>query len=58
MRVFKGDLEGVLKGYLEGYYEGEFRGDLKQDLEGDLLSSSGQLRSRSGPGLVHYRAQI
>ena len=28
--------------------DGDFRGDFKQDLEGDLLSSSGQLRSRSG----------
>ena len=58
--MFKGDSEGVLKGYLEGYLEGDsevdlevdlegdIRGDLKQDLEGDLLSSSGQLWSRSG----------
>ena len=33
---------------VEGDLEGDFRGDFKQDLEGDLLSSSGQLRSRSG----------
>ena len=56
--MFKGDLdvgrgpEGELKGDLEGDLEvdleGDFRGDFKQDFEGDLLSSSGQLRSRSG----------
>ena len=50
--MFKGDLEGVLKEYLEVDLEvdleGDFRGDFKQDLGGDLLSSSGQLRSRSG----------
>ena len=28
--------------------EGDFKGDFIQDLEGDLLSSSGQLISRSG----------
>ena len=33
---------------LEVDLEGDLRGDFKQDLEGDLLSSSGQLRSRSG----------
>ena len=52
----EGDLEGDLKGYLTGDLkgdfevdlEGDFRGEFKQDLEGDLLSSSGQLRSRSG----------
>ena len=41
--------------------KGDLRGDFKQDMEGDLLSSSGQVRSRSGlvqvwsrsgPGLV------
>ena len=36
------DLEGDYK------YKGNCRGDFKQDLEGDLLSSLGQLRSRSG----------
>ena len=50
--MFKGDFEGNLKGDLEvdfeGDYRGDFRGDFKQDLEGDLVSSSGQLRSRSG----------
>ena len=42
---------------LEGDLEGNFRGDFKQDLEGDLLTSSGQLRSRSGLGGVGHRAQ-
>ena len=45
-----------LKGDLEVDFRGDFRGDFKQDLKGDLLSSSGQLRSRSG--LVQYRAHI
>ena len=48
--MFKGDLEGDL--------EVNFRGDFKQDLEGDLLSSSGQLRSRSRSGLVQYRLKF
>ena len=52
--MFKGDLEGVLKGYLEG----DFRGDLKQDLEGDLLSSSGQLRFRSGLVQVWFSIEL
>ena len=39
----KGDFEVDLEIDLEG----DFRGDFKQDLEEDLLSSSGQLRSRS-----------
>ena len=60
MRVFKGELEGDLKGYLKGDFEedleGDFRGDFKMDLEGDLLSSLGQLRSRSG--LVQVRFSI
>ena len=43
----------LLEGDLEGDYKGDFRGNFKQELEGDLLSSSGQLRSRSG--LVQYR---
>ena len=51
-RVFKGYLEGDFKGDLEVDLEidleGDFRGDFKQDLEEDLLSSSGQLRFRSG----------
>ena len=56
--MFKGDLDvgggperelkGDLEEDLEVDLEGDFRGDFKQGLEGDLLSSSGQLRSRSG----------
>ena len=37
-----------MEGDLEGDYKVDFRGKFKQDLEGDLLSSSGQLRTRSG----------
>ena len=48
----EGDSKGYLKEDLEGDFEvdleGDFRGDFKMDLEGDLLSSLGQLRSRSG----------
>ena len=44
---FEGDLEGDFEVDLEVDLEGDLRGDFKQDLEGDLLSSSGQLRSRS-----------
>ena len=51
--MFEEALEGVLKGYLEG----DFRGDFKQDLEGDLLSSSGQVRSRSGLVQVWFSLQ-
>ena len=56
----KGDLKGDMKGYLEVDLEGDLRGDFKQDLdlEGDLLSSSGQLRSRSRSGLVQYRLKF
>ena len=45
---------------LEVDLEGEFEVDFKQDMEVDLLSSSGQVRSRSrlGPGLVQFTAQI
>ena len=46
--MFKGDLEGDLEVDLEGDYKWDFRGDFKRDLEGDLLSSSGEIRSRSG----------
>ena len=45
---FKEDFEGDLEGELEGDSKGDSRGDFKQDIEGDLLSSSGQVRSRSG----------
>ena len=45
-------LSGGLGGGLEVDLEGDFRGDFKQDIEGDLLSSSGKVQVRSGPGLV------
>ena len=38
--------------------EGDFRGDIKQDLEGDLLSSLGQLRSRSGLVQVWFSIEL
>ena len=44
----KGELEGEMEGEMEGDSKGDFRGDFKQDMEGDSLSSSGQVRSRSG----------
>ena len=47
-RVFNGDLEGGLEGDLEGDLEEGLEGDSKGDIKGDLLSSSGQVRSRSG----------
>ena len=54
--MFKGELEGDLEGDLKGYLKGDLKGDFEVDLEvdlegdfrGDLLSSSAQLRSRSG----------
>ena len=56
-RVFKGDFEGDLDRDLEGDSKGDFRGDFKQDMEGDLLSSSGQVRSRSGLVKVWFSLQ-
>ena len=41
-------MERELEGKLEGDSEGDFRGDFKQNMEGDLLSSSDQVRTRSG----------
>ena len=38
--------------------EGDFREDFKQDLEGDLLSSSRQLRSRSGLVQVWFSIEL
>ena len=35
---------------MEGDSKVDFRGDLKQDMEEDLLSSSGQVKVRSGSG--------
>ena len=54
----EGDLEGTLEVYLDGVYKGDFRGDFKQDLEGELLSSSGQLRSRSGLVQVWFSLEL
>ena len=51
--IFKEDFEGDL----EGDSKGDFRGDFKQDMEGDLLSSSGQVRSRSGLVQVWFSLQ-
>ena len=52
--MFKGDLEV----HLEGDSEEAFRGEFKQDMEGDLLSSSGQVRSRSGLVQVWFSSQL
>ena len=41
-------MDGELEEDSKGDSKGDFRGDFKQDKEGDLLSSSGQVRSRSG----------
>ena len=43
---------------MEGDSKGDFRGDFKQDMEGDLLSSSGQVRSRSGLVQVWFSSQL
>ena len=56
--MFKGELEGDLEKDLKGDLKGDFRGDFKQDLEGDLLSSSGQLRSRSGLVQVWFSIEL
>ena len=53
----EGDLEGDMAGDLGGDSKGDFRGDFKQDMEGDLLSSSGQVRSRSGLVQVWFSLQ-
>ena len=58
----EGELEGDLEGESEGDSnvdsKGDFRGDFKQDMEGDLLSSSGQLRSRSGLVQVWFSLEL
>ena len=51
-------MEGDLERELEGDSKGDFRGDFKQDLEGDLLSSLGQLRSRSGLVQVWFSIEL
>ena len=53
----KGYLKGDLKGDFEVDLEGDFRGDFKQDMEGDLMSSSGQVRFRSGLVQVWFSLQ-
>ena len=52
-----GELEEDSKGESKGDSKGDFRGDFKQDIEGDLLSSSGQVRSRSGLVQVWFSLQ-
>ena len=64
--MFKGELERDLKGYLKGDLKGDFEVDLEVDLEGDfrgdfkqdLLSSSDQLRSRSGLVQVWFSIEL
>ena len=50
--MFKGDLETDFEVDFEVDLESDsnrdFRGDFKQNMVGDLLSSSGQVKSRSG----------
>ena len=55
---FEVDLEVDFEVDLEGDFRGDFRGDFKQDLEEELLSSSDQLRSRSGPGQVWFSIEL
>ena len=43
---------------MEEDFRGDFRGDFKQDFEGDLLSSSSQLRSRSGLVQVWFSIEL
>ena len=52
------DFRGVFKEDFEGDFEGDLRGGFKQDLEGDLLSSLGQLRSRSGLVQVWFSIEL
>ena len=61
--MFKGELESDLEGDLKGYLKGDLKGDFEVYLEGDfrgegdLLSSSGELRSRSGLVQVWFSLQ-
>ena len=50
-------MDGELEEDSKGDSKGDFRGDFKQDIEGDLLSSSGQVRSRSGLVQVWFSLQ-
>ena len=51
------DFRGVFREDFEGDLVGDLERDFKQDMEGDLLSSSGQLRSRSGLVQVWFSLQ-
>ena len=54
----EGDFGVDLEGDSKGDFRGDFRGDFKQDMERDLLSSSGQVRSRSGLVKVWFSLQL
>ena len=54
----EGDLERDLERELEGVSKGDSKGDFKQNMEGDLLSSSGQVRTRSGLSQVWFILQL
>ena len=47
-----------MKGDFEVDLEVDLEGDFREDLEGDLLSSSGQLRSRSGLIQVWFSIEL
>ena len=42
----------LLQGVFKRVFKGDLKGHLDKDMKGDLLSSSGQVQVRSGPGLV------
>ena len=50
-------MEGDLEVDLDGDSKWDFRGDFKHDIKGDLLSSSGQVSSRSGLVQVWFSLQ-
>ena len=58
--MFKGDLDvgGGPEGELKGDLEEDLEVDLEGDFRGDLLSSSGQLRSRSGLNQVWFSIEL
>ena len=51
------ELDRELEEDSKGDSKEDFRGDFNQDMEGDLLSSSGQVRSRSGLVQVWFSLQ-
>ena len=57
-RDLEGDLEEDLEEDLEGDFKGDLRGDFEQDMEADLLSSLGQVRSRSGLVQIWFSLQL